>query len=125
MVKFSEEELKQQIRDAVQPTSDVAKDVDQLLISVMLKDSSNISKADEQLGDNVGQVAWWKGPLHEQSIGVLTDVSTIQLYKKTRYGFVPKDLPVDAKDWNCVQNVVSYHYIEKGGIILLVLDTDL
>ena len=70
----------------------------------------------------VGMIGLWRGPLDEQSVGVVIDDSTLQLYRKTRFGFVPCAVPVDITEWNCIEQMSSYHYIEKGGIILLVFD---
>ena len=124
MVKFSEKELKQQIRAAIQPICDVTQDVDQLILSVMSNNSTSLAE-EEQLTEDVGQVALWKGSADENVIGVLINESSIQLYKKTRFGFVPRGLPVDANEWSFTKKIESFHYIEKGGINLLVLETDL
>lgn len=121
MVNFSEKELKQQIRDAIQPNCNVTKNVDQLLLSVISNDSST-SVGVEELVEDVGKVALWKGPLGEQAVGVLIDASSLQLYKKTRHGFIPKDLPKDVNEWTCVDKIDSFHYVEKGGVILLILE---
>ena len=125
-IKFTEEELKQQIRDAIKPQCDVTRNIEQLLLGVFKEKSNGTSAEDAQLAQEersqAGMVGLWSGPLDEQSLGVAVDDSTLQLYKKTRFGFVPRGMPVDINQLKCTEEISLYNYIEKGGVILLVLD---
>ena len=92
-VNFTEYELKRQIRKAVKPQCNATKDVEQLLLNNLFKHqlesdfmSEKVTREEES---QIGRVGVWCSSLEEKSVGVIIGESTLQLYKQTRYGFIP------------------------------------
>ena len=84
------------------PSETLGSDLGSLLLDVLgFVDSENKGET-VQLEDSPshqpslspGVTGWWTGPLGEEQQGVLLTIDSLQLYKKTRYGFVPDELPV-------------------------------
>ena len=69
-----------------------------------------------------GTVAWWKGPLDEQKLGVVIDDTTLQLYELGRFGFKPRGLAVELEEWSKVEVVESYSYEARGASVYLVIE---
>ena len=64
-------------------------DVESLLQNIYSKPEVNKPSAEENDGVlKIGTLGHWKGPLEERKVGVLLDSSTLQVYKKSRYGMV-------------------------------------
>lgn len=123
--KFSIEELKLQIKNCLLPSDTLGSDLGSLLLDVLgFVDSENEDETG-QLEDSPslqpslspGVTGWWTGPLGEEQLGVLLTIDSLQLYKKTRYGFVPDDLPVVPGEWVCQAEInpecVAY-YLRRG-----------
>ena len=123
--KFSIEELKLQIKNCLLPSDTLGSDLGSLLLDVLgFVDSENEDETG-QLEDSPslqpslspGVTGWRTGPLGEEQLGVLLTMDSLQLYKKTRYGFVPDDLPVVPGEWVCQAEInpecVAY-YLRRG-----------
>ena len=65
-----------------------------------------------------------EGGLEEHVVGVLIHETTIQLLKKTRFGYVPTSLSEDTSDWELISILPEdkYHYVEKNKRVNLVVD---
>ena len=131
-IKFTTEELRQQIKDAIKPTFDQAEDLGTLINKVlcdedMLTGTSGAETAADVASSSgvqtvaVGTVGWWSNTLEEEKVGVLVEESSLQLYKLCRYGFKPSGLPVDLEEFTLKEKIVNYEYVMKGDAIFLVI----
>lgn len=131
-IKFTTEELRRQIKDAIKPTFDQAEDLGTLINKVlcdedMLTGTSGAETAADVASSSgvqtvaVGTVGWWSNTLEEEKVGVLVEESSLQLYKLCRYGFKPSGLPVDLEEFTLKEKIVNYEYVMKGDAIFLVI----
>ena len=81
--------------------------------------SEKVTREEES---QIGRVGVWCSSLEEKSVGVIIGESTLQLYKQTRYGTIPRGLPEDINGWTCEEEITNFYYIEKNGVILLRFD---
>ena len=115
-VKFSIEELKNQILNVLRPENDFIEDVDKLLLdnlsvkANMVPKIDEIKKVDEQL---VGKLAVLEGPLDEKKVGLIISSDTVQLYHFTRYGFEPDDATNCYSDWKAIFVIDDYDFITR------------
>ena len=119
MIDFTVDEIKQQIRDCIQPNSEVASDFNMLLSSAFG------NKTEEESVDIVGEVevgtlGTWSGKLGKTEVGLVVDKDTLQLFKKKRYGLVPVDLAQSVSDWKLVERIDGYDYEVKNNVVYLV-----
>ena len=139
MISFTNEELINQIKNAIKPEAEVGNDVEELLSSIFSTsfnekvnsneepayvDDASTSCENENLP--VGLVGQFSGPLEELSVGVVIasgNQSLLQLYESKRYGFVPSDLEAQPiSEWTLVEEIVEYQYVNyasKPGTIFL------
>ena len=145
-VKFSIEELKTQIRNCLLPTENLTSDLNSLLLEVIDLDKTveilceSLATDDIQMQDQEtstssvqsnsqvvrsgllpGTTGWWQGPLGEEQIGVLLLEGSLQLYQKSRYGFIPDELPVNPHDWTIQAEIPAekVFYITRRGNVFL------
>ena len=100
-VRFTVEELRMQIKNCLLPVETLQSDLGSLLIDILAADSAEEGSLTPPSLQSTppGTTGWWNGPLGEEQVGVLLTADSLQLYKKTRYGFIPDDLPVSPLDW--------------------------
>ena len=116
-VKFSIKELQGQIKNCLLPVDTEDNDLESLLLDALIVDSGSSLTAQVDIlqqgsvaSDSPvpsGTTGWWHGPLGEKQVGVMLTEDTLQMYKKTRYGFVPDDLPVNPSDWKIEAEIAS------------------
>ena len=115
-VKFSTEELKNQILNVLKPENDFIEDVDKLLLDIFsvkadMVPKSDVNKAaDDQL---VGKLAVLEGFLGEKKVGLIISSDTVQLYHFTRYGFEPDDATNCYTDWKAMFVIDDYDFITR------------
>ena len=124
-VNFTNEEIKQQIREVIKPSQKPQGDVDSLLQKIyrtesLIDGAASNEKSDQKSASQIGSVGFWKNQLGETMFGVLVDTEIIQLYKKSRYGMVPFGLPVDAELWSLEEIITDYGYEQRGNKLYLV-----
>ena len=119
-VKFTIDQIRQQIRNAIKPAGVQIENVEELLKNELTYDdqqdvTTNGGKCLNDGDDGVGVLGWWNGPLGERKIGVLMNNVSLQLFALKRYGFVPDSLLENKKDWTLENRIQRYHYEEIGG----------
>ena len=130
MVNFTTEELKQQIRDAILPSNTTStvtvetliENALELNVSVVPEANAAVDQRTEKERHVGGTVAWWKGPLDEEKLGVVVDDTTLQLYELGRFGFKPRGLAVELEEWRKGEVVESYSYEARGTSVYLVIE---
>ena len=122
--KFSIEELKLQIKNCLLSSETLGSDLSSLLLVALNCEDSN-EEAQTRLDDtpsslsslSSGVTGWWTAPLEEEPLGFLFTGDSLQLYKKTRYGFVPDELTVTPGQWTFQAEInpecVAY-YLRRG-----------
>ena len=123
MIDFTLDEIKQQIRDCIQPSSAVASDFNKLLTSAFEKKTDKEATsimAGESNEVEVGTLGTWSGKLGEKEVGLVVDKGTLQLFKKKRYGLIPTDLAQSVNDWKLVERIEGYKYEVKNNVVYLV-----
>ena len=126
-IKYSREQLLQQIKDVLKPSDKADLNVEQLLEDALDSSFEDINSNDDNNQDlpPIGSVGFWKGPLEEHVIGVMVDSTTMQKYKESRKGYIPSGLPEDVKDWLPIETIKEgdYHYVLVNQGVYLLLDT--
>ena len=127
---FTIEELRQQIRNVIQPAGETVQDIDELL-KVALKidyqpaQINAVSEESTETINDTGLLAWWTGPLGQRKIGAVMNDKSLQTSTLKRYGFIP-DLLLELKcDWKIEEVIENFHYEEIGGRVLLIIEDDL
>ena len=125
-VKYSDSELKQQIRNTIQPTCNVVENLDKLILNIVKQPLEKLSEPIQHIPDchpsiTLGTVGWWQGPLGQNMVGIILDESTIQLYSNTRYGYIPDDVPQDVSKWALCREIEAYDYVERKSNVYLVI----
>ena len=116
-VKFSMNELQGRIKNCLLPVDNQDNDLESLLLDALIVHSGPFLTAQDDILQQ-GSVAYvspvpagttggWHGPLGEKQVVVMLTVDSLQMYKKTRYGFVPDDLPVNPTDWKIEAEIAS------------------
>ena len=135
---FTKEELKNQIKNTIQPIDDTSSDLSTLL-SDTFQTIDNITPTppatptmddhitptpNDQVVDHIkpGTVAWWVNGLGDRQLGVLLDNDSLQMYAQKRYGHVPLGIPDDAARWSLDEEVLDYSYIQNNCGIYLKLN---
>ena len=78
--------------------------------------------SDETITEHtVGVTGWWHGPLGERQVGVLLTTSSIQMYKKSNYGFVPEGFPISTEGWVLNETIPeeNVHYVMRRDKVFL------
>ena len=109
-VKFTMEELIQQIKNVLKPQSDEVSSIENLLLN-SLKDTS--SEDDLEGNIEIGIVGVFEGPLGERKVGVVLTKQTIQFYQPTRYGFQPEDVTEESCDWKISTKIDDFDFISR------------
>ena len=115
-VRFSLEELKNQILNVLKPENEYVEDIDQLLLTSLSDQANNDAKSNEKISaddQNIGSVALLEGPLSERRVGLVISEETVQLYNFTRYGFEPDDVSVSYSDWKVISIIEDYDFITR------------
>ena len=123
MINFTVDEIKQQIRDCIQPSSEVASDFNKLLSSAFAMKTPKEATTNDGGDSNdveVGTLGTWSGKLGEKEVGLVVDKGTLQLFKKKRYGLIPNDLAQSVNDWKLVDRIDGYGYEVKNNVVYLV-----
>ena len=107
-VNFTTAELRTQVKDALMPTCTPTDDISSLIKGVLHPKEAIVTSAQDRCIE-AGDVGWWTGPLDEEKLGVALDETTLQLYELTRFGFRPRGLAVDLKEWNLWEKVDEYY----------------
>ena len=119
-VKFTIDEMRQQIRDVVQPVGEQIEVIDELLKTALAKHiqkelpvdanvHGGVEANDDEEDDEVGLLCWWNGPLDQTQVGVVMNQDSLQMFSLKRYGFVPDMLLVNKKDWtleHLIENII-------------------
>ena len=124
MTDFTLDEIKQQMRDCIQPSSEVASDFNKLLYSAFEKKAPK-EVATIMGGDSneveVGTLGMWSGKLGEKEVGLVIEIGPLQLFKKKRYGLIPIDLAQSIGYWKLVEQIDEYRYEVKNNVVYLVV----
>ena len=118
-VKFSKEELIQQIKNVLKPENEELGDIDNLLLK-SVRESSGSSFVEKEVDmaaseDRMvlGTVAVFEGPLGERKVGVVLSQDTLQLYQPSRYGFEPEDLTSELCEWKISTRIEDFDFISR------------
>ena len=97
-------------------------DIDELLkTAVKIISKEVIAREPENLYGS-GTVGWWDGPLGEHKVGVVLDPSTLQLYRSTRFGFIPDGMPQTMTTWKLAESITDFNYeINQQGLLYLII----
>ena len=68
---------------------------------------------------SIGTVGWFEGPVGEKRLGIVLDMSTLQLYDKCRYGFLPSPTTECLQEWDLHETLAAYSFVEKLSEIYL------
>ena len=135
-INYTKDQLIQQMRDVLTPKNDQSSSLEGLLASALQLTSHDDNttetgevmetRCDEIPADPsipIGAHGFWRGSHDNVVLGVVVDDTTIQMFKKTRTGYTPSNLPEDASKWELVEIIPeeNYHYIEKNHGCYLVL----
>ena len=125
MVKYTAEQLREQLRDVINPKNDSSHDINALLQAALNDDAPTISCDVESPTVEIGTRGLWNGPLLQIVFAVLLDSTTLQKYKKRRFGYVPDGLPEPIQEWTLQKPFTNnqFSYIERGNTIYIVLDS--
>ena len=123
--------MKNKIRALLKPDDESSGDLEEMLMKVIQQkaelEKASIDATEEEPDCNKdkekvlhpGLVGHWHSGGRSQSVGVLLDMKTLQLYHKGRHGFVPSELPVPAEDWKLEDVITDYTYVTKRGNVFL------
>ena len=127
-VTFTKEELKSQIKNVIQPVSDLTADLGTLLSEVYKPRSVDrplmgmeVRKETEVDGIKPGMVGWWTNAAGERKVGIVLDEDSIQMYTPRRYGYAPFGLPDTINNWVFSEEISEFIYVQKKCGIYLVL----
>ena len=117
-VKYTKEELVQQIKSVLKPETEELGNLDTLLKKTAKLTPASKGQVDTpcEQGDQgvqVDEVAVFEGQLGDRKVGVKLSKETVQLYHLTRYGFEPDDLSSSVKDWKFVTKIDDYDFIQR------------
>ena len=82
-------------------------------------EGSNSSQTEQESNSNqakkltIGTLGWWIGPL-----GIIIDNDTSKLYEKNRYGYVPMVTHEKLEEWDLLESIENYEFVERSGIFL-------
>ena len=124
---FSDEEMRLQIIDVLNPNEPTTDNMDELIVrtlsEVQVEDEDGPSAVPDDGG--IGQIGIWKGPFDRQCVGVLVAKDKLQLFRKVKRGYFKiSDLPEDKCEWE-LQEIIpeaDYEYVEQQDHILLKLN---
>ena len=127
---FTIEELRQQIRNVLQPAGEMVRNIDELLNDALKSDSqlSAHTKNDGanvvsvETSDDTGVLGWWTGLLGQRKIGIVMNDEPLQTFSVKRYGFIPDSLLELKKDWTIEEVIENFHYEEISGRVVLIIE---
>lgn len=124
-VKYSAEQLRQQLRDVIKPTNESSPDINALLQTALGNDALTTICETTPSSVEPGTHGLWRGPLDETVFGVSLDSSSLQTYKERRFGYVPDGLPQPLEEWTLTETFSDnqFSYIERGSMIFIVLNS--
>ena len=67
----------------------------------------------------VGTLGWWIGPLEDKRVGIVIDDDTLKLYDSCRYGYVPMATHEVLLEWDLLETIDEYEFIERRSGIFL------
>ena len=120
-VKFTIDEIKQQIRDFIQLEFAVATNLNELLLNSVFSNQQKVVEETlnasivEMQKISVGTLGTWEGKLGEKQIGMVIEKDVME-----RHGMVPSDLIQSLQDWVFAEEIKNFKYEEKNNIIYLV-----
>ena len=112
-IKYSKEELIQQITNVLKPQAEDITNIDILLHNSLKETHTEPEPTDIDAEDVSETVGIFEGPLGESKVGVVLSKETIQLYQPTRYGFQPEDLTAESCKWKLVKKVADFDFITR------------
>ena len=117
-IKYSKEELIQQITSVLKPENEEELGNIDMLIKNSIFEPTKSTEHEERQGETdeghlLGTVAVFDGPLGERKVGVVLSKETIQFYQPTRYGFQPEDLTTEKTDWTMSTMIDDYDFITR------------
>jgi hypothetical protein len=126
-VQYTASELRSQIKMRLRPESDTNHCLDTLISTALGVPVADIQDeiamdSDETITEHtVGVTGWWHGPLGERQVGVLLTTSSIQMYKKSNYGFVPEGFPISTEGWVLNETIPeeNVHYVMRRDKVFL------
>lgn len=128
-VKFTETELRSQLKMRLRPESDTNHCLDTLLtaalgmteITIDTDIDNTIERQSEIPENQIGVTGWWHGPLGERKVGVILTKDSIQIYQKSNYGFVPEGYPIGPKGWDLNETIPEenvYYVMRRDQVFL-------
>ena len=119
-VKYSKQELIQQIQNVLKPENEDHGDID-ILLKHFIQEVTKVvdEENNEEGGQVVGTIAVFSGPLGERKVGVVIDKKTIQFYHSIRYGFQPDDLTSLSCDWSLSKKIDDFDFISRRSGVYL------
>ena len=125
-IKYSKEELIQQIKGVLKPENEELGNLDILLKGAIKEPMESPAHEEEQgalakdvYGELVGAVGIFDGPLGVRKVGVDLAKETIQFYQPTRYGFQPEYLTSDICDWKLKTKIDDFDFISRRTSVYL------
>ena len=133
--KFSDDELRIQIKSVLRPEINLEQDKDKLneiLQEILgIQDDASaealeteqpeveaihditeiLSKSSPECQNEVGSVGWWSGPLGERCVGVMLDSDTLQTFEAKSYGFFPCGFAADISEWKVIELIENPYYV--------------
>ena len=128
-VKFTLEEIKQQIRDVIKPENSVCDNLEALLCSALANSRETstevFGKSDQELhkGPCVGSLGIWQGELGNKEVGLIIDSGILQLYREKRHGYVPWGLVQSIDEWTLVDELNDYFYTVNNNVVYLKVNS--
>ena len=125
--QFSDDELRLQITDVLNPTESITDNMDDLIVKA-LSDQQVVSEDEPPIvseeENSIGKIGIWKGSFDRQCVGVQITTDKLQLFRRIKPGYHKlSDFPEDKCEWE-LQEIVpqsDYEYVEQQGHILLKL----
>ena len=115
-VKYSRQELIDQIKGVLKPENEDFEDIDTLLLKALKgagDEEDNVGKESSDPCILIGAVAIFDGPLGERKVGVVLSEDRIQLYHPSRYGLEPEDLTSEICDWKITKQIEDFDFITR------------
>ena len=129
--KFSDDELRMQIKSVLRPEVNAEQDLEQLnqilldvlgntinpvletaqvesIQDIVKKEESDLKTSSEY---EVGSAGWWAGPLGERCVGVLLDSTTLQTFEAKQFGFAPSGYAADISEWKVIEVIENPYYV--------------
>jgi hypothetical protein len=124
--KFSDEELRMQIKSVLRPEVNAEQDLEQLnkILLDVLGNPTNLvidtaqvesikdvaKKADLDL-EASSECESMIGSLGERCVGVMLDSTTLQTFEAKKFGFAPSGYAADISEWKVIEVIENPYYI--------------